>query len=70
MVGLALLIAIRIITTTASPRLEDIHRRQLAVIDPFWFPDWLDPRTPQPELLELAGSPMTAPSRGEPSAPA
>jgi len=43
-----------IITTAASPGLEDIHHRQPAIIDPRWFTEWLDRRTPLPALLELA----------------
>ena len=43
-----------IITTAASPDLEDIHHRQPAIIDPHWFTEWLDPQTPLPALLELA----------------
>ena len=43
-----------IITTAASPGLEDIHHRQPAIIDHRWFSNWLDPRTPLPALLELA----------------
>lgn len=43
-----------IITTAASPDLEDIHHRQPAIIDPRWFTEWLDPQTPLSALLELA----------------
>ena len=50
-----------IITTAASPGLEDIHHRQPAIIDPRWFTDWLDPRTPLPALLELAREPHDGP---------
>ena len=31
-----------VITTAASPELEDIHHRQPAVIEPRWFSEWLD----------------------------
>ena len=50
-----------IITTAASPGLEDIHHRQPAIIAPRWFTDWLDPRTPLPALLELAQEPHDGP---------
>ena len=50
-----------IITTAASPVLEDIHHRQPAIIGPRWFTDWLDPRTPLPALLELARQPHDGP---------
>ena len=50
-----------IITTAASPGLEDIHHRQPAIIDPRWFTNWLDPRTPLPALLELARQPHDGP---------
>ena len=43
-----------IITTAASPGRKDIHHRQPAIIDPSWFSNWLDPRTPLPALLDLA----------------
>ena len=43
-----------IITTAASPDLEDIRHRQPAIIDPRWFTEWLDPQTPLSALLELA----------------
>ena len=46
-----------IITTAASPGLEDIHHRQPAIIDPRWYSNWIDPRTPLPALLELAREP-------------
>ena len=50
-----------IISTVASPGLEDIHHRQPAIIDPRWFTEWLDPRTPLPSLLELAWEPHDGP---------
>ena len=50
-----------IITTAAVPGLEDIHHRQPAIIDPRWFSNWLDPRTPLPALLELARVPHDGP---------
>ena len=50
-----------IITTAASPSLEDIHHRQPAIIDPRWFSNWLDPRMPLPALLELAWQPHDGP---------
>ena len=50
-----------IITTAASPDLEDIHHRQPAIIDPRWFSNWLDPRTPLPALLELVREPHDGP---------
>ena len=50
-----------IITTVASPGLEDLHHRQPAIIDPRWFNNWLDPRTPLPALLELARQPHDGP---------
>ncbi|MCY4584467.1 MAG: SOS response-associated peptidase family protein [Bryobacterales bacterium] len=50
-----------IITTKASPGLEDLHHRQPAIIDPRWFTNWLDPRTPLPALLELAREPYDGP---------
>jgi len=50
-----------IITTAASPGLKDIHHRQPAIIDPRWFGNWLDPRTPLPALLELARQPHDGP---------
>ncbi|MDE2807440.1 MAG: SOS response-associated peptidase family protein [Gemmatimonadota bacterium] len=50
-----------IITTAACPGLADIHRRQPAIIDPRWFTQWLDPRTPLPALLELAREPHDGP---------
>ena len=46
-----------IITTAASPGLEDIHHRQPAIIDPCRFTEWLDPQTPLPALLEMARQP-------------
>ena len=59
--GSAPLETFTIITTTASPDLEDIHHRQPAIIEPRWFTEWLDPRTPLPELLELAREPHDGP---------
>jgi len=50
-----------IITTEASPGLEDLHHRQPAIINPRWFTEWLDPRTPLPALLELARQPHDGP---------
>ena len=50
-----------IITTVASPGLKDLHHRQPAIIDPRWFSNWLDPRTPLPALLELAREPHDGP---------
>ena len=50
-----------IITTAASPGLEDIHPRLPAIIDPRWFTQWLDPLTPLPALLELAWQPHDGP---------
>ena len=50
-----------IITTLASPGLEDLHHRQPAIIHPRWFSNWLDPRTPLPALLELARQPHDGP---------
>ena len=50
-----------IITTTACPGLEDLHHRQPAIIDPRWFSNWLDPRTPLPALLELVREPHDGP---------
>jgi len=50
-----------IITTAASTGLEDIHHRQPAIINPRWFSNRLDPRTPLPVLLELARQPHDGP---------
>ena len=50
-----------IITTVASPDLEDIHHRQPAIIEPRWFSDWLDPQTPLPALLVLSREPHDGP---------
>ena len=47
-----------IITTVASPGLEDLHHRQPAIIDPRWFTEWLDPLT---ALLELVREPYDGP---------
>ena len=59
--GAAPLETFTIITTVASPTLKDIHHRQPAIIDPRWFSNWLDPRTPLPALLELARVPHDGP---------
>ena len=50
-----------IITTVASPGLEDLHHRQPAIIDPRWFSEWLDTRAPLPALLELVREPYDGP---------
>ena len=50
-----------IITTVASPGLEDLHHRQPAIIDPRWFTEWLDPLAPLPALLELVREPYDGP---------
>ena len=50
-----------IITTVASPGLEDLHHRQPAIIDPRWFSGWLDPRAPSAALLELLREPYGGP---------
>ncbi len=46
-----------IITTAASPGLADIHHRQLAIIDPARFDEWLDPTSPPTRLLDLVREP-------------
>ena len=50
-----------IITTVASPGLEDIHHCQPAIIHPRWFSYWLNPRSPLPALLELVRQPHDGP---------
>ena len=55
-----------IITTEASPGLQDIHHRQPAIIDPRWFSDWLDPMAPLPALLEMVREPYCGPYERRP----
>ena len=55
-----------IITTVASPELEDIHHRQPAIIEPRWFSTWLDPLAPLPALLELMREPCCGPFERRP----
>ncbi len=55
-----------IITTAASPELEDIHHRQPAIIEPRWFSMWLDPMTPHPVLLDLVREPYCGPFEKRP----
>ena len=55
-----------IITTVASPELQDIHHRQPAIIEPRWFSDWLDPMTPHPALLEVVREPYCGPFEKRP----
>ena len=55
-----------IITTAASPSLEDIHHRQPVIIDPCRFTEWLDPQTPLPALLEMARQPHDGPFEKRP----
>lgn len=50
-----------IITTAASPGLEDIHHRQPAIVDPARFDDWLDPASPVSSLLDLVRKPYAGP---------
>ena len=50
-----------IITTVASPGLEDLHHCQPAIIHPRWFSYWLNPRSPLPALLELVRQPHDGP---------
>ncbi len=57
-----------IITTTAAPQLADIHHRQPAIVSSERFDDWLDPTSPIPRLLELLRNPVSARTRGAPSA--
>ena len=40
---------------------RDLHHRHPAIIDPRWFSNWLDPRTPLLVLLELARQPHDGP---------
>ena len=55
-----------IITTEASPELEDIHHRQPAIIEPHWFSEWLDPLAPLPALLEVVREPCCGPFERRP----
>ena len=55
-----------IITTAASPELEDIHHRQPAIIEPRWFSLWLDPLSPLPALLEVVREPYCGPFERRP----
>ena len=55
-----------IITTPASPELEDIHYRQPAIIEPRWFGEWLDPLAPLPALLEIVREPYCGPFERRP----
>ena len=50
-----------IITRAASPALADIHYRQLAVIGPDRFDDWLDPSSPVLQFLDLVREPLDGP---------
>ena len=55
-----------IITTPASPELEDIHHRQPAIIEPRWFSTWLDPLAPLQALLEVVREPCCGPFERRP----
>ena len=55
-----------IITTPASPELEDIHHRQPAIIEPRWFSEWLDTLAPLPALLEVVRQPYDGPFERRP----
>ena len=55
-----------IITTAASPELEDIPHRQPAIIEPRWFSEWLDPMSPLPAPLEIVREPCCGPFERRP----
>ena len=55
-----------LITTAASPGLENIYPRQPAIVDPARFDDWLDPSSPVSDLLELVREPDAGPYEKRP----
>lgn len=50
-----------ILTTPAAAALAGIHHRQPAIVDPEWFPEWLDPSSQAGHLLARLSTPNPGP---------